>query len=157
MNLTEIEKIMSQHKDIHICPICSTPFAPRNSRQKTCGGKECRRLYRNEYIKRYNARRIEKDPETVRRQNANAMRKYRQKQKALDDRATELAELDARWQKQLNLEKKIAEYGVKYGEVSAQKVLEKVPKIDVNLKGETHGNQNNQGERERSESDSRRG
>ena len=146
MNLNEIEKIMSRHENVHICPICSMPFAPSNARQKTCGNKECKKAYRNQYIKQYNAKRMKENPEAVREKNAKTMRKYRRRQKALEDRATELAEMDARWQKQLDLERKIAEYGAKYGEVSAQKVLEKVSKIDVNLKGETDGNQDNQGE-----------
>lgn len=135
MNLGEIEKIMSSHEGIHICPICSTPYKPRHSRQKTCGSESCKKAYHADYVKRKNEERMANNPEAVREYNKNVMRRYRKKQRAIDKRVATLDELEDRWKERAERDKRIAEYGDRYGEVSAQKVLETVPKIDVNLGG----------------------
>ena len=123
---------------IHSCEICGTPFEPRNCKQKTCGAPECKEEYHRRYVAEYNRVKRAKNPEACRQYNRVKMRAYRNKQRELEDRDAQLQEVADRWKKQEEFSKKIAEYGHRYGEVSAQKVLATVPKIDVNLEGRRH-------------------
>ena len=132
MNLSEIEKIMTD-SGASLCIVCGLPFEKRNSRQKTCGSASCQRIAHNEYL-RERARRLKaEDPVGFNKRRAAANKKWRNKIKALNEREKELKKLNNRWERQLEFDKKIGEYGLRYGEVSAQKTLAKVPKIDVNL------------------------
>lgn len=138
MGLTEIEKILESEAGLKVCKICGSPYKPYHSRQKTCGKPECKKASQRESVKRRNEERKAEDPDKYRASRSEAMRKYRQKKKALKVRETQLKELSKQWEKQLEFDKKIAEYGFEYGKRSAEKVLATVPKIDVNIfkKGE---------------------
>lgn len=132
MNLSELEKIMRE-SGISTCVVCGTPYTKRNRRQKTCGNPECQRTSHNEYLRERSRKLKEKDPEAFNKYHAIANKKWRDKKKALEARDEQLKELNTRWQKQSEFDKKVSEYGHRYGEVQAQKILESVPKIDVSL------------------------
>lgn len=146
MDLTSIEKILSE-AGIHSCVICGTPFEPYHSRQKTCGSPECKDEYHRRYVKAYQKRQREENAEAVRRYKRLKMREYRAKQKELEKREAQLEDMARRWEKQKQFEEKIAEYGYRYGEVSAQKTLATVPKIDVNLERRRDDNVHNKDSR----------
>lgn len=150
MNLEEIEKLMSD-AGIHLCDICGVPFEPKTQRQRTCGSPQCKEEYHRRYVAEYNRRRRRENPEVVRRYNAAKMREYRAKKKAAEIREKQLKDLADRWERQAEFDRKVAEYGHRYGEVSAQKVLATVPKIDVNLEGrKDHDNVHNEDDGSRS-------
>ena len=137
MNLTEIEKILSE-SGIHSCVICGTPFTPFRKNQQTCGSPECRAEHHRRYVVEYNRKKREENPDAYRRYRARKMREYRARQKELEEREEQFDELSERWQKQKELDRKISEYGLEYGKRSAEKVLATVPKIDTNM-GEKNG------------------
>ena len=142
MNLTEIQKILSEQSGNKFCPICDTPFKPYHARQKTCGSPECKKIYHAEYSKNYNRRRRSENPELARQKTRESMRKFRARQKAVEDRNNDLGKQLEYWEKRKEFEKKIAEYGSNYGEVSAKKILEQVPKIDTTFGGKQDDNEN---------------
>lgn len=133
MGLVEIEKLLDSEAGLKVCRICGTPYRPYHSRQKTCGNPECKRASRIESVKKRNEQMKAEDPERYRASRNETMRKYRRKRKALKSRETQLKELSKQWEKQLEFDKKISEYGLEYGKRSAEKILATVPKIDVNI------------------------
>lgn len=147
MDLITISRVLSD-SGIHVCPICGTPFEPYHSRQKTCGSAECKKEHHNQYVKDRVKRLKEEDPEAWRKYHAKANKRYRHKQKALDERDKDLKELEDRWKRDDTLSKKIAECGHEYGKRSAEKLLATIPKIDVNLGG-NNGSKDNKDKRER--------
>lgn len=136
MNLTKLEKILSEQSGNKFCPICGTPFKPYHSRQKTCGSKECKKQYHSEYVNSYNRNLRRNNPELTRKRTRDSMRRFRAKKKNVNDIDEELGRQLEYWEKQERFDRKIAEYGDRYGEVQKQKILEQVPKIDVGTKGE---------------------
>lgn len=134
MDLTTVLKALSD-EGIHVCPICGTPFEPYHSRQKTCGAPDCRRLHHNQYVKDRVDRLKREQPEEWRAYHAKANRKYRHKQYEKRKREAELKDLQDRWEKQEEFDRRIAEYGHEYGKRSAEKLLATVPKIDVTMGG----------------------
>lgn len=132
MNLSELEKILNAD-GVSVCEICGTPYTPRSSRQRTCGAPECKRQSHNNYLRERSKRLKEKDPVAFNKYQAEANRKWRGKKRNFADREKELLDLKEHWESQSDFDRKISEYGDRYGEVSAQKVLATVPKIDVNL------------------------
>ena len=140
MDLNKMEAILQEKTALRFCPICGTPFTPYHSRQKTCGNKECRREYHALQVKEYNERQKADDPEGYRQKRSAANKRARKKQSKLNTRELQLKELSERWQKQVNFEAKVAEYGLDYGKKSAEKVLASVPKIDVNIYGKETDN-----------------
>lgn len=135
MGLSELEQILSAESGSKFCPICDTPFTPHNSRQKTCGAPECKREWHNKYMRERTKRLQQEDRELWRKYHRDAQRKSRAKKKERIERDAELKRLQKSWERQAEFDRKIAEYGLDYGSVQAQKILEKVPKIDVNLGG----------------------
>ena len=134
MEYKQLQQYMQEISGNSFCPICDTPFKPKNPRQKTCGDPECRRLYHNQYVRDYNRQRREKYPEVVREYNARMMRKYRAQRKQAEKFEQNMDAIKEHWDKQTEFEKKIAEYGDRYGEVQTKKLLETVPKIDTGEK-----------------------
>ena len=132
MNFDELEKIMIE-AGVNICPICGTPFSKYHNRQKTCGTDECRRLMSNRRSREWRRKKIEEDPEAYRKYHTEAERKRRDKKKWQEDRAEQLQKIQERWAKQSNLDKIVAEHGMEYGRMQAEKILASVPKIDVNI------------------------
>lgn len=137
MNLIEIEKVMESN-GIKICPICSTPFTPYHSRQKTCGSPECMRARHNDY------QRDKAKSEQSKERHREANRKWRAKKSYLQKREGQLNEIIERTQKQVDFDNYIREHGHEYGKLQAEKTLAQVPKIDVNIdtKGEKDNEQN---------------
>lgn len=138
MGTNELEK-MIEDSGLRICAVCSTPFKPYHARQKTCGDPDCKRIYHNKWCLERNKRMLKEHPNEFRKYRRDVMRRYRAKKRAVVERDKQLEKVSEHWKKQEEFEKKISEYGYRYGEVSAQKVLERVPKIDVTLGGETNG------------------
>ena len=136
MDLKELEAILSENSENKFCPICSTPFKPYHSRQKTCGSPECKKAYHAEYVKNYNKRFREENPIVAKRRRRESMRRFREKSKTLEGRNDDLGKQLEYWEKREEFDRKVAAYGAKYGEVSAQKTLEQVPKIDTTIGGE---------------------
>lgn len=147
MDLTGLERILSKTSGNEFCPICGTPFKPRNRRQKTCGAPECKRLWHNKYMRERSKRMQEEDRELWRKYHREAQKKTRAKKKKLIDRDSELKELSKNWERQVEFDKKVREYGINYGEVQARKTLATVPKIDVTMGG-NHDNANSKDNRE---------
>lgn len=140
MDLTEIETALRAESDLKVCPICGNPYRPYHSRQKTCGAQECIKANRCKSTKRNNDARKSRNPDEYMESRRNAVMRYRKKKQALISRESQLKELSKQWEKQLDFDKKISEYGLEYGKRSAEKVLATVPKIDVNIhkKGENN-------------------
>ena len=135
MDLNSIEQVLAAETNLRICPICGTPYKPYHSRQKSCGSPECKREVHNAYCRARRKKLMEEHPEEFRAYRAKAMRKYRAKLKGIEDREKELSRLSEQWKKQQKFDEYITAHGHEYGKLSAQKILEKVPKIDVNLGG----------------------
>lgn len=133
MDLNEIETILKSEAELKVCPICGTPFKPHHSRQKTCGSSECQKANRASTVKKRAEELKEKNPEEYRAGRRKSMQKYRQKKRATRAREAQLKELSEQWERQLDFDKKVSEYGMEYGKRSAEKVLASVPKIDVNI------------------------
>lgn len=153
MNLSELEKILNAD-GVSVCEICGTPYTPRSSRQRTCGAPECKRQSHNNYLRERNRKLKEKDSASFNKYQAEANKKWRSKKRTLEKREQELNELKKHWEAQSEFDRKVTEYGDRYGEVSAQKVLATVPKIDVNLERRNEdGNLHTEVNRTGSESD----
>ena len=140
MEIEKLTEILSEESGNKFCVICGTPFTPRSKRQKTCGAKECQRLFHNEYMKKRKERMKAQDLELWRKYHREAEKKRRDNKRRRIMRDAELKKIEERWRKQAEFDKKVSEYGHRYGEVQAQKILATVPKIDVNLGGEKHDN-----------------
>ena len=153
MNLSELEKILNAD-GVSVCEICGTPYTPRSSRQRTCGAPECKRQSHNNYLRERNRKLKEKDSASFNKYQAEANKKWRSKKRSLEKRGQELNELKKHWEARSEFDRKVTEYGDRYGEVSAQKVLATVPKIDVNLERRNEdGNLHTEVNRTGSESD----
>lgn len=131
MGLNEIQKALEAEAGISVCPICGTPYKAYNSRQKTCGAPSCQKIQHSKDTLKNNEIKKAKDPEGYRANKREIMRRYRQKKKALQTRERQLKELSDNWEKRLDFDKKVSDYGIEYGKRSAEKVLANVPKIDV--------------------------
>lgn len=131
MNISELEKIIEEQTGNKSCPICSTPFKPRHSRQKTCGSPECKRLFHNQYL-RERARRLKaEDKEAFNRYHATAQRQSRNRKKMREQSERNYAKLQEHWERVAEFDKTVAEHGLDYGKRQAEKTLASVPKIDV--------------------------
>lgn len=131
----ELEKIVSEEAGVEICPICKTPFYKRDARQRTCGTNECKRLWKNKYLRERRLRLIAEDKEWFNFQHAEAQRKSRHKKRAKQI-AWENAKDDTIGEK--NIERLESFFVMKtpadeYAERQIKKTLALVPKIDVNL------------------------
>lgn len=144
MKLDELKSKISEQDGLRVCIVCGLPYKPYRGNQKTCADPLCQKLYHRQYVKDYNRKRRAENPEVVREYNRLKMRQYRQRQREIEERDRQLEELSERWQKQIELDKKIADYGHEYGKRSAEKVLATVPKIDVNLKGKDNDDTHDQ-------------
>ena len=138
-SIAELQEILLERNQFRFCPMCGTPFVPCNSRQKTCGAPECKRQMHVERMRIYRHKQKTENPELWREKRRLEQRRYRGKKRKMLERDEQLKELQSRWKKQEEFEKKIAEYGDRYGEVQAAKLLASVPKIDVSM-GEKHDN-----------------
>lgn len=138
MNFEELGKIISDEAGVDICPMCATPFRRRDARQKTCGTNECKRLWKNKYLRERRQRLIAEDKELFNFRHAEAQRKSRHKKRAerIARENRETAEPDTISIK--NIERLesffvMQEPADEYAERQKAKTLALVPKIDVNL------------------------
>ena len=132
-SIEELQAILLEKNQFRFCPICGTPFVPQNSRQKSCGAPDCKRLMHAEYMRFYREKQKAENPEAWKERRRRVQRRYREKKRKRVERDEQLKDLQSRWKKQEEFEKKIAEYGDRYGEVQAAKILQSVPKIDVRM------------------------
>lgn len=121
--------------ELKTCVICGMPFKPYSRRQKTCGDPDCQKTYKRDYTNRWASEFKERDPEGWKRYHREAMRRYRRKTKAAEERDEQLQELQDHWERVEEFDDKISRIGLSYGEYQMQKTLAKVPKINVELGG----------------------
>lgn len=129
----ELERLISEKTGALICPICGTPFVPYNTRQKTCGTEECKREWKNKYLREYRRRLQEEDYEAYREYCNEAQRKTRWKKRGLDEIDENLAEIEERYARMEERDKTVFADGLNYGKRQMERTLAQVPKIDVNL------------------------
>lgn len=133
MNFDELNAIIAEKTGVDICPICMTPFYRRDARQKTCGTNECKRLWKNKYLRERRMRLIAEDKELFNFLHAEAQRKSRHKKRA-EQIARENAMSDTisaeniEHLESLFIMRTPAE---EYAERQRAKTLAQVPKIDV--------------------------
>lgn len=138
MNFDELGKIISEEAGVDICPMCGTPFRGRDSRQKTCGTSECKRLWTNKYLRERRIRLIAEDKELFNLRHAEAQRRSRHKKRA-EQIERENAESDTIGIK--NIERLESFFAMRtpadeYAERQKAKTLASIPKIDVTLREE---------------------
>lgn len=144
MKLEELKKRIAEQDGLCVCPVCGLPFKPYRKNQKTCAEPACQKQYHREYVKEYNRQKRVECPEIVREYNKLQMRKYRQKQREIKERDRQLQQMGEHWQRQEDFDKKVTEYGDRYGEIQKQKILESVPKIDLSMGGNNNGSEDDQ-------------
>lgn len=133
MNFDELNEIVAKEAGVDICPICGTPFHRRDARQKTCGASECKRLWKNKYLRERRLRLIAEDKELFNFRHAEAQRKSRHKKRA-EKIARENAKSDTISTENIErLESLIVMRtpASEYAEQQKAKTLAAVPKIDV--------------------------
>lgn len=133
MNFDELNKIVAKEAGIDICPVCGTPFERRHKAQKTCGTDECKRLYKNNYLRERRKRLMEEDIEAYRKHRREAQRKSRRKQRELELAEKNLEKAQEYWDKRA--ERHIETDGIEYGKKQMERTLAMIPKIDVSVFG----------------------
>lgn len=131
MSIDKLLAEIEEKTDLKTCAVCGMPFKPYHGRQKTCGDPECKRIYKNEYTKRYVKEFRERDLEGARKYHREAQRKYRRKVAEGEKMLDRLKELSNEWDRAV----KPYDDSLHYGERQAEKLLAQVPKIDVNMGG----------------------
>lgn len=129
MNFDELNEIVAKEAGVSVCPICGTPFAPRHDKQKTCATEECKRLYKNNYLKERRKRLREENIELYRKIRAEAQRKSRRKKRNLELAERNYEKVQEYWEKQA--ERHIETDGIDYGKKQMERTLAMIPKIDV--------------------------
>lgn len=131
MNFDELNRIVAEEAGINICPICGTPFDKYHARQKTCGTDECKRLYKNQYLKDRKARLMREDVEAFREKRREAQRKSRRKKRRKEVADENYQKMQEYWASQA--ERHIETDGLEYGKRQMERTLASIPKIDVNI------------------------
>lgn len=129
MNFDELNEIVAKEAGVNICPICGTPFERRRTAQKTCGTDECKRLYKNNYLRERRKRLMEEDIEAYRKHRREAQRKSRRKQRELELADKNYEKMQEYWEKQA--ERHVETDGIDYGKKQMERTLAMIPKIDV--------------------------
>lgn len=138
MNFDELNAIVAKEAGVGICPMCGTPFSRRDARQKTCGTNECKRLWKNQYLRERRLRLIAEDKELFNFRHAEAQRKSRHKKRAeriarenRENMERETISLeDVERLESLLVMKTPAD---EYAERQQAKTLALIPKIDTNM------------------------
>lgn len=133
MNFDRLNEIVAREANVSICPICGTPFDKYHSRQQTCGTEECKRLWKNKYLRERRKRLIAEDKAAFNFAHAEAQRKSRNKKKRLDQIARNYERMQKHWEKVAEFEKTVADHGLDYGKHQMAKTLAQVPKIDTTI------------------------
>lgn len=142
MNFDELNAIVAKEAGVDICPMCGTPFRRRDGRQKTCGTDECKRLWKNKYLRERRLRLIAEDKELFNLCHAEAQRRSRHKKRA-EQIARENARTAREDAKRDTISVKEVEHleslfamrtpADKYAEQQIAKTLAQVPKIDTSI------------------------
>lgn len=138
MNFDLLNEIVAKEAGVDICPICETPFRRRDIRQKTCGADECKRLWKNKYLRERRLRLIAEDKELFNFRHAEAQRKSRHK-KRTQQLAYKDAEKDTMSAEDIDRLESLFVMRTpasEYAERQKAKTLASIPKIDVNLRKE---------------------
>lgn len=133
MNLDDLNEIITKEAGINICPVCGVPFEKYHSRQKTCGTKECKRLWRNKYYDERRRRLLAENPEEFRRYRREAEKKTRRKKKEQELMRRNYKKMQSYWERQIDVKEHKLDGGLDYGKKQMEKTLAQVPKIDVNI------------------------
>lgn len=129
MNFDELNEIVAKEAGVSICPICGVPYEKYHSRQKTCGTKECKRLWHNRQVDAYRNELREKDADAYRESRRITQRKSRQKKRKAKLAEARYERLASYW---VNKNDRVLESGGhEYGKKQVEKTLAQVPKIDV--------------------------
>lgn len=132
MNFDELSGILLE-AGVNVCPICGTPYDKRYKQQKTCGTDECKRLYKNKYLRERRQRLIAEDKEAYNAKHAKANRKYRKRKRDAKVADRNYQRLQEHWESVAGIKGESAEDGFFYGKRQMEKTLAMIPKIDVNL------------------------
>lgn len=138
MNFDELNAIVAKEAGVGICPMCGTPFSRRDVRQKTCGTGECKRLWKNQYLRERRLRLIAEDKELFNFRHAEAQRKSRRKKRAEqierenreNIRREKMSVEDVERLESLFVMKTPAD---EYAEQQQAKTLASIPKINTNI------------------------
>ena len=136
MNLEELKDKMAEQDGLRVCPICGLPYKPYRQRQRTCGDPVCRKKHHQQYVKEYNRQFRQKYPEVARERTKTSMRKYRRKQRELEQLDKQLEQMGEHWQRKEEFSQQMKEHDGRYGDIQKQKILASVPKIDVSMGGD---------------------
>lgn len=131
MNFDELSKIVAEEAGVNICPICGVPFDKRHSRQKTCGADECKRLWKNDYLKAHRKKLIEEDADAYREYRNEVQRNYRRRKKAVTSVDETLIRAKEYWERFAEHHEIALTDGKDYAERQIADTLARVPKIDV--------------------------
>ncbi len=130
MRFEELGDIIRE-QGIDICPICGTPYSRYHRRQRTCGTEECKRLWKNKYLRERRERLIAEDKEAYNLAHAEAQRKSRHRKKAKERADRNYAKLQEHWERIAKFDDAVENHGIYYGKRQMEKTLALVPKIDV--------------------------
>ena len=135
MNFDQLNEIVAKEAGVDICPICETPFRRRDARQKTCGTNECKRLWRNKYLRERRLRLIAEDKELFNFRHAEAQRKSRRKKRAQQIASEDVATdtMSAEEIDRLESLFVMRTPADEYAERQRAKTLAGIPKINVDL------------------------
>ena len=138
MNFDELNAIVAEQAGVDICPMCGIPFHRRDSRQKTCGTDECKRLWKNKYLRERRLRLIAENKELFNFRHAEAERRRRRKKRAaqIEHENAEQDTISAKDIDRLESLFVMRTPADEYAERQIAKTLAMIPKIDVNLKKE---------------------
>ena len=129
MNFDELNKIVAEEAGVDICPVCGTPYTKRHPAQKTCATDECKRLFKNNYLKERRKRLMEEDADAFRKYHAAAQRKSRRKKRAVEVADENYQAIQTYWEKQA--ERHIETDGIDYGKKQMERTLAEIPPIDI--------------------------
>ena len=129
----ELERLIAEKTGAPICPVCGTPYIPYNSRQKTCGTEECKREWKNKYLRDRRRRLQEEDYEAYRDYCNEAQRKARRKKRLEETLDEGWAEIEEKYRRMEERDKTVFADGLNYGKRQMERTLALVPKIDVNM------------------------
>ena len=135
MNFDQLNEIVAKEAGVDICPICETPFRRRDARQKTCGTNECKRLWRNKYLRERRLRLIAEDKELFNFRHAEAQRKSRRKKRAQQIASEDVA-IDTMSAEEIDRLESLFVMRTpadEYAERQRAKTLAGIPKINVDL------------------------
>lgn len=135
MNFDEMEKLLSElDGEYRYCRICHIPFKPYRSNQTICTSSECRRIRQKEYYLKY--RNSDDESKYIRQERKKiSNRKYMRKKRTLES-TTKKEQLYAKWRKQEQFNRLVAEYGDKWGEYQKTKLLKEIKPIETEIKNE---------------------